>query len=184
MPKRGVPVGVLNAARKRNPIVQNGFLKHVKFDCAWQKTRTASMNIIRNRFRKKFWSPSGFSMKPKFCKSLCFFNWFIYFLSFVIDIIICMVLRFVFRIKCKVFSLISFLGPQRVKYLMCMCWISPEDYSIWKYWMKVSKIARFIVWIKFLIEKQALNLGKIFSTGFFQFVWLSVCTYITVLWLL
>ena len=29
--------------------------------------------------------------------------------------IICMVLRSVFRIKCKVFSLISFLGPQRVK---------------------------------------------------------------------
>ena len=34
---------------------------------------------------------------------------------FVINMIICMVLRSVFRIKCKVFSLISFLGPQRVK---------------------------------------------------------------------
>ena len=46
---------------------------------------------------------------PKFCKRLYFF------LSFVINMIIFMVLRFVFRIKCKAFSLISFLGPQRVK---------------------------------------------------------------------
>ena len=40
--------------------------------------------------------------------------------------IICMVLRSIFRIKCKVFSLISFLGPQRVKgdelYLRSVKW--------------------------------------------------------------
>jgi hypothetical protein len=29
-----LPVGVPNAALKRNPIVQNGFVKHVKLDCA------------------------------------------------------------------------------------------------------------------------------------------------------
>jgi hypothetical protein len=34
MPKWGVPVGVPNAALKRNPIVQNGFVKHVKLECA------------------------------------------------------------------------------------------------------------------------------------------------------
>ena len=32
--KGEVPVGVPNAALKRNPIVQNGFVKHVKLDCA------------------------------------------------------------------------------------------------------------------------------------------------------
>ena len=44
------------------------------------------------------------------------------FLSFVINMIICMVLRLVFRKKCKVFSLISFLCPQRVKHFtFTMC---------------------------------------------------------------
>jgi hypothetical protein len=51
--KGGVPIGVPNAALKRNPIVQNGFVKHVKLDCAWQKTRTVSMNFTGSRFKKK-----------------------------------------------------------------------------------------------------------------------------------
>ena len=55
--------------------------------------------------------------------------------------------------------------------------IIPYWSTEWKYAKYTTlKISGFILWIKFLIEKHAaLNLGRIYSTWFFQFIWSSTC---------
>ena len=84
-------------------------------------------------------------------------------MSFVINMVICMVLRFVFRIKCKVFSLISFLGPQRVK---------------WMVFVNETECVYCAVRTGYLSKRDGVCLNTKHSICFPKmFVWLSACVF-------
>lgn len=64
MPKRSTR-RCAQRSTKKEPIVQNGFVKRVKLDCALQNTRIIPINITRNRFKRTVPKSQWFQYETK-----------------------------------------------------------------------------------------------------------------------